>query len=76
MKRFLPIWIYGWLGKNKRNFITWKKKLYSHKTHIKRVSKNFEINNLREYYGLYVQSDALMLADVFQNFQKIVHEIY
>ena len=33
--------------------------------HTKRVCKNFEIKNLGEYHDLYVQSDALLSADVF-----------
>ena len=34
-------------------------------THVKRVCKNFEINNLGEYLRLYVQSDTLLLAEIF-----------
>ena len=33
--------------------------------HAKRVYKHFKINILGEYHDLYVQSDALLLADVF-----------
>ena len=33
--------------------------------HVKRVCKNFEINNLGEYLRLYVQSDTLLLAEIF-----------
>ena len=33
--------------------------------HSKRVCKNFEIENLGKYHDLYVQSDTLLLADVF-----------
>ena len=33
--------------------------------HAKRVCKDFEIENLGEYHDLYVQSDTLLLADVF-----------
>ena len=39
-------------------------------THAKRVCKDFEIKNL------HVQSDALLLADVFENFQNMCLEIY
>ena len=34
--------------------------------HLKRIFKDFEIKNLRKYYDLYVQSDTLLLADVFE----------
>ena len=44
--------------------------------HTKRVCKNFEIENLGEYHNLYVQSDRLLLAEVFENFQKMCLEIY
>ena len=33
--------------------------------HAKRVCKDFEIKNLGEYHNLYVQSNTLLLADVF-----------
>ena len=36
--------------------------------HAKRVCKDFEIKNVGEYHGLYVQSDTLLIADVFNNF--------
>ena len=36
----------------------------------------FEIKNLGEYHDLYVQSDTLLLADVFENFTDKCIEIY
>ena len=45
-------------------------------THTKRVSKDFEIKNLGKYHNLYVQSDTLFLADVFENFWDVCLEIY
>ena len=42
----------------------------------KRVCKDFEIKNLGEYHDLYLKSDALLLADVFESFRKIYLEIY
>ena len=36
-------------------------------THAKRVCKDFEIRSLGEYLDLYVQSDTLLLANVFVN---------
>ena len=36
--------------------------------HTKRVWKDLEIKNLGEFHDLYVQSNTLSLADVFENF--------
>ena len=36
----------------------------------------FEINNLSEYHDLYVQSDTLLLEDVYENFRNICLDIY
>ena len=45
-------------------------------THAKRVCKDFEIKNLGEYHDLYVQSNALLLIDVFETFTNICFKIY
>ena len=42
----------------------------------KRVCKDFEIKDLREYHDLYVQSDTLLLADVFENFRNMCLKVY
>ena len=44
--------------------------------HAKRVFKDFEIQNLGEYYDVYLKSYVLLLADVFENLQKICLKIY
>ena len=44
--------------------------------HAKRVYKEFKINNLGDYQDLYVQSDTLLLAEVFENFRNKCIEIY
>ena len=44
--------------------------------YAKRVCKGFEIKNLGKYHDLYVQSDILLLADVFENFTYMCLEIY
>ena len=44
--------------------------------HANRVCKDFEIKNLGEHHDLYVQSDTLLLADVFENFRNMFLEIY
>ena len=41
-----------------------------------KTCKDFEIENLGEYHHLYVQSDTLLLADVFENFRNMCLEIY
>ena len=38
--------------------------------HANNVFKTFELNNLGDYHDLYVRSDTLFLADVFENFRK------
>ena len=44
--------------------------------HAKRDFKDFEIKKLREHHDLYVQSNTLLLVDVFENFQNMCLEIY
>ena len=44
--------------------------------HAKRICKDFETKNPGEYHDLYVQSDTLLLADVFGNFRNMCLEIY
>ena len=42
--------------------------------HTKRVCKNFE--NLGEYHDFHLQSNTLLLADVFENFRNMCLKIY
>ena len=44
--------------------------------HGQRVCKDFEIKNLGEFFDLYLESDTLFLADVFENFRNMCSEIY
>ena len=43
--------------------------------HVQKVWEVFEIRNLGEYHNLYVQTDTLLLADVFENFRNTCIEI-
>ena len=44
--------------------------------HVQKVWDVFEIKNRGEYHDLYVQSDTLLLADVFENFRDMCLEIH
>ena len=44
--------------------------------HAQNLWKVFEINNLGEYHDLYVQTDTLLLLDVFEKFRDKCIEIY
>ena len=44
--------------------------------HATRVFKEFKMNNLGDYHDLYVQSDTLLLADIFENFRNISLKTY
>ena len=44
--------------------------------HVKKVWDVFKIKNLGEYHDLYVQSDTLLLPDVFENFRNMCLNIY
>ena len=44
--------------------------------HATKVFNEFNIENLREYHDLYVQSDTLLLADAFESFRNLCTETY
>ena len=44
--------------------------------HGNNVFKRFKLKNLGEYHDLYVQSDTLLLADVFENFRNACLKVY
>ena len=44
--------------------------------HANNVFKGFKLENLRDYHDLYVQSDTLLLADVFTNFRDMCIKEY
>ena len=44
--------------------------------HAKRVFKNFSNKNIGDYHDLYVQSDTLLLADVFGYFRNMCIKVY
>ena len=44
--------------------------------HDLKVFNKFNIKNLEEYHDLYVQSDTILLADVFESFRNLCLNTY
>ena len=44
--------------------------------HAKKVFDKFNVKNLGEYHDFHVQSDTLLLADVFENFRDMCINVY
>ena len=44
--------------------------------HAKKVWNKFQLQTMGEYHNLYLQSDILLLADVFENFRKTCLQYY
>ena len=45
-------------------------------SNAKRVFKNISNKNLGDYFDLHVQSDTLLLADVFENFRNMCIKVF
>ena len=45
-------------------------------THAQKIWDIFEIKNLSEYHDLYVQSDTLLLSDIYENLTNMSLKIY
>ena len=49
---------------------------YEDYTYAQKVFEEFKLKSLAGYHDLYVQSNTLLLADVFENFRYKCIEIY
>ena len=49
---------------------------YADYPHAKRVCKYFEMKNLGEIHDLCLQSNTLLLSDIFENIRNMCLEIY
>ena len=49
---------------------------YEDYPHTKQVWEALGCRNLGDYHNLYVETDMLLLADVFENFRKVCQEKY
>ena len=45
-------------------------------THAKKVWEKFKMKNMRDYHNLYLITDVILLADVFENFRKVCKQNY
>ena len=45
-------------------------------THAQKIWDVFDIKNLGEYHDLCVQSDTLLLADVYEDFRNMYLDVY
>ena len=75
MKRSLSLWIYGYLGKilSELDLEDFTDKDYEH---AQKVWELFRIKYLSECHDLYVQSNTLLLTDVFETFSHKCIEMY
>ena len=44
--------------------------------HVEKVWKEFDIKNIGEYHDVYLKTDVLLLADVFEKFSKMCTSCY
>ena len=44
--------------------------------HAQKVWNNFNMKTMGDYHDVYLKSDILLLADVFENFRKTCHQYY
>ena len=58
------------------NVLTGEKLSQQDYDHAKTVWRNFQIENMGQYHDLYLKTDVILLADVFENLSKVCHHYY
>ena len=43
---------------------------------VQKLWTTFQLKNLGDLHNLYVETDTLLLADVFENYRKVIHKNY
>ena len=85
MKRCLFLEIYRWLGKIQWNIITWTRRFlqslkygryYWCRLCVRKSLQRLWQKKLGEYHDLHVQSNTLLLANVFEHFRNMCLKIY
>ena len=72
-----PVWLNGWVFVYELSNCGFESRCsHLNYTHAQKVFEEFNLKNLGHYHDLYVQSDTLLLADVFENFRNKCIEMY
>ena len=80
-RRYLSIWIHGYSADLTKH-LSKSEEFYGSLNieditdeNAKKVFRNFKLKNLGDYRDLYMQSNIYLLADIFENFQKMYWNI-
>ena len=85
-KRCLSLWVHGYLGEiwkiifirleRLMQWLTIEDTINNDYKHLSMFGKYFKVKSLGDYHDLYVQSDTLLLPDIFENVWNKFTEAY